>query len=574
MRLDTAKGCSMQKYLETSSELSISVQFETRSRQRIAVLLKKVACNRPQRHTTSCLHRESGMHEDEGWGIPEVRLTPRVHRVVLTSTSQIGPEDQREQDAITSCDQPSGSKMPWATGSNTVDYRILGVPLSAIEQQDTNRKDKVKKLIEKFEIHPNKEPFLQDFKQTKEINEFSKKSHDLIADMNNTEILSSAKHLQNSNMQSTLAQAGGSRKSRGETCRQLRPRQQIGIETIGRRAVGIPSILHSLTIRDFFSKFGPVSVDWRKTSRQPKGSVNRTPTQTACTDAHSVSQHILNRMITLHHANTRGSRLHIFVSQNSFHPRVMSRSLPHLIMTTSTSSLSPTSQIFPTFSPTQPSPLAHDPYLFSEDPGQSGGSTQIPCLTGYEPKVIEPEDFEPRRIELDWNLAKIWMNLAKLVLRCPISSHKCIPIITQRKALQTRILKMVNYEKCWLHRCTYRCEEKILVLKNLQHLGNQKQKNDTEERDELCFCLSPSPEFAPWVFTSEMSPWNASPWRLLGDVNVAQKLESTLQPVYVHVHVDTFEGTWNECSRSSEILWTFAMRRRRFYFAAKQRTPS
>ena len=39
-------------------------------------------------------------------------------------------------------------------------------------------------------------------------------------------------------------------------------------------------------------------------------SVNRTSTQTACTDAHSVSQHMLNRMITFH-----GSRLHIFVSQ-------------------------------------------------------------------------------------------------------------------------------------------------------------------------------------------------------------------------------------------------------------------
>ena len=32
------------------------------------------------------------------------------------------------------------------------------------------------------------------------------------------------------------------------------------------------------------------------------------PTQTACTDAHSVSQHILNRMTTFHYANTRGSR--------------------------------------------------------------------------------------------------------------------------------------------------------------------------------------------------------------------------------------------------------------------------
>ena len=42
--------------------------------------------------------------------------------------------------------------------------------------------------------------------------------------------------------------------------------------------------------------------------------VNRTPTQTACTDGHSVSQHILNSMITFHHANARAFRFHIFVS--------------------------------------------------------------------------------------------------------------------------------------------------------------------------------------------------------------------------------------------------------------------
>ena len=58
--------------------------------------------------------------------------------------------------------------------------------------------------------------------------------------------------------------------------------------------------------------------------------MNRPPTQKTCTDAHSVSQHMLNRVITFHHVNTRGSRLHIFVSQNSCHPRAMSRSLPHL----------------------------------------------------------------------------------------------------------------------------------------------------------------------------------------------------------------------------------------------------
>ena len=58
----------------------------------------------------------------------------------------------------------------------------------------------------------------------------------------------------------------------------------------------------------------------------------------------------------VHHASTRGSRLHIFVSQKSGHPRVLRRSLPHLTLTTSSSS-----PIFATFSPSHPSPLAHDP---------------------------------------------------------------------------------------------------------------------------------------------------------------------------------------------------------------------
>ena len=95
--------------------------------------------------------------------------------------------------------------------------------------------------------------------------------------------------------------------------------------------------------------------------------------------------------------------------------------------------------------------------------GRVGGSTQIPSLTGYEPKVIEPKDTGivgqirmKHRKEL-WEITtkilspKIRVNLGKLVLRCPTSSHRCIPIMTQRKTLQTRILKMENYEICWLH---------------------------------------------------------------------------------------------------------------------------
>ena len=61
-------------------------------------------------------------------------------------------------------------------------------------------------------------------------------------------------------MQSTLEQAGGSTKSRRETCR-LRPRQQIGTVTLGRREVGIPGILHGLIfLFFFFSILVPVSV--------------------------------------------------------------------------------------------------------------------------------------------------------------------------------------------------------------------------------------------------------------------------------------------------------------------------
>ena len=55
-----------------------------------------------------------------------------------------------------------------------------------------------------------------------------------------------------------------------------------------------------------------------------------------------------------------------------------------------------------------------DPYTPCDVPRQSGGPTQIPSLTGYEPKLvenkafdteaIEPEDLEPRSIELDRNL--------------------------------------------------------------------------------------------------------------------------------------------------------------------------
>ena len=119
----------------------------------------------------------------------KIRFTPRLPWVVFTANLHSCQQDQLDQDARSSRDQPGESKSSRETWNNTVDYRIPGNPLSAVEQQDdTTLENKVKKLIEKIESHPHKESFLHDLSLTQNINKFREKSKDLIADMNNTEI--------------------------------------------------------------------------------------------------------------------------------------------------------------------------------------------------------------------------------------------------------------------------------------------------------------------------------------------------------------------------------------------------
>ena len=99
-------------------------------------------------------------------------------------------------------------------------------------------------------------------------------------------------------------------------------------------------------------------------------------------------------------------------AQGSCQPLVMSHSLPHRTLTTSTSSLSPiasSSPIFPTVSPAHTGSMALRPKFTCDVPRQSGGSTQIPSLkqimsklveiNAIETEAIESEDLEPRRIE-------------------------------------------------------------------------------------------------------------------------------------------------------------------------------
>ena len=159
------------------------MQFEARSRERLAVLPNAVACSRSLQHTTCSLHWESGMYEDTGWA------TPRVPCVVLKSNSQYGQQDSQNQGARSSW-EPSGDSKSNGKTCNTTDCRISG----AVEQQDTTRENEVKKLIEKFENHKHKESSFQDLSQTQKINKFSRGSKDLIADLNNTEIFEFCKN--------------------------------------------------------------------------------------------------------------------------------------------------------------------------------------------------------------------------------------------------------------------------------------------------------------------------------------------------------------------------------------------
>ena len=92
--------------------------------------------------------------------------------------------------------------------------------------------------------------------------------------------------------------------------------------------------------------------------------------------------------------------------------------MSHLPLSTSTTTLSSSSPVFPPTSQTPTIHLEHnehsgpDARSHCDDLRQSGSFTQTATPTGYEPKIIEteegseavPKDIEPKRIELDRNL--------------------------------------------------------------------------------------------------------------------------------------------------------------------------
>ena len=169
---NTVNWCNMKLAQEKDSRF-----YQTRSRAVVLYDTLPAACI----EKAVCMKTQDELYQ-------KVCSTPRAPRVVLKSNSRYGPQDPQSPEARSSWDPSRDSKSYGETCSHTVDHRISGVPLSAVEPQNTIRENRVKRLIKKFENHKHKESFIQDLSQTQKINKLSKESQDVIADVNNTEI--------------------------------------------------------------------------------------------------------------------------------------------------------------------------------------------------------------------------------------------------------------------------------------------------------------------------------------------------------------------------------------------------
>ena len=176
----------------------------------------------------------------------------------------------------------------------------------------------------------------------------------------------------------------------------------------------------------------------------------------------------------------------------------MSHSSPHLTLSTCTSYLSPISPTFPTISQTH---IQDFWYTMNIYPATFHGRvadqrksplSQVMSPTSSRPKqsilkTSSPEElslpgiFGQIRIKYRKDLSekitkilspKMWRDLEKLAPRSPLSNHRCIPIMTQRRALQSRNLKMENYEKWRLHHCICKIERTVCHLEYQLHWKN------------------------------------------------------------------------------------------------------
>ena len=160
-------------------------------------------------------------------------------------------------------------------------------------------------------------------------------------------------------------------------------RSFVIVVNVGPNPVEDVSILQALTTGEFFSELGQVSVACRKTSSQPTGVCEQ---YTHKYITYRVTQH--NHISSREHEWLKIKDCTSLCPQNNCHPLVMSLSLPHLTLTTSTSSLSPFSIHFSFLSDgltfTNKHYESQPTFLPCDGPRQSGGSTQIPSQTHHE----------------------------------------------------------------------------------------------------------------------------------------------------------------------------------------------
>ena len=109
-----------------------------------------------------------------------------IPRVALKANSQCESQDLPSQEARSYGETQSEVRSFRETGCNIVDYRIPGISLSTVQEQDEQKRQAVAKLIEKFESHQYKNQNLQDMSQTQKINKLSEASQKLLENMNQT----------------------------------------------------------------------------------------------------------------------------------------------------------------------------------------------------------------------------------------------------------------------------------------------------------------------------------------------------------------------------------------------------
>ena len=93
----------------------------------------------------------------------KVHQSPRLPRVTLVPNSQDSRKDLPITDSRKSHDcQSEEHKHRETCSSSRADFRIPGIPHSTAEQVETNRKETVRRLVEQFEHHPNRNMLLKD----------------------------------------------------------------------------------------------------------------------------------------------------------------------------------------------------------------------------------------------------------------------------------------------------------------------------------------------------------------------------------------------------------------------------